>query len=107
MCREFFHEKINKVQKCIEDNTFLVFVNGVRVNEEPNYIILNGQQIARYTKKASDEFGIKRMYKDGKQVPKDCYRYKLEWVDELWRPLPSLKGIKLPDMYQDFVKLLK
>jgi hypothetical protein len=102
ICKEVFHQKTNKIRKCIENGYNLIFVNGFKLRKEPKFIILNAKEIKKYTKLADGLYGNVRHPGNGRSglLHKLAYRYDIDWFD--WKSLPVL----INDIPQEYSKLL-
>lgn len=79
---------------------------GTSIEQEPNYIVLTSQELERFTNKSLKEFGIiDKIYRKGKPIYRDWYKYSLEWFADLWHVLPSRKNIEFPSEYNDILNV--
>lgn len=95
-CEKYFHEKINKVKKSIENNASIVFVNGYDVKSEPDFIILDALDLEALL----DDSKVHYMF------GKPMYRYQIEWFDGEWRQLPKLTK-EAQERYKDILDAVK
>jgi hypothetical protein len=103
VCKKHFHEKINKVKKCIENNYNMVFVNGLEETDNPSFLILDKTVLEILTDVSVCTYGeVGCPTKSGKMVNKPCYRYNVEWCRGLWKKLPKID--KIPPVYAKIVK---
>lgn len=101
LCKEKFHEKVNKVINCIKNKVDLVFVNGIVQNKCPEFVVIKPNQLEKLTDKSIKTYGEISHFATGSKM---CYRYDIGWITN-WQILPSLKGIKLPEEYKKILNL--
>lgn len=103
ICKEFYHEKCPKVNNCIKNGYYIVFVNGIETEAEPETIVINAKKLAEITDISIEEYGIvKQLTKTG-IVNKDAYRYKLSWTKDLSFLLPKMID-NLPENYRNLLE---
>lgn len=100
LCREFFHEKVGKVNKCVQNGHSLMFVNGFKAKETPSFILLGPDKLDMYTKSSKEEYGLVKHPGTG---GKEGYRYCVTWFK--WETLPKIND-NIPDEYRDMLKSL-
>lgn len=109
-CSRVFHQKINKVAKCIKDKSEIVFVNGYDKFKQPKYIRLDSDQLEFFTQKSISKYGesIHPGRAGQGTTGKLAYRYDLFWFTEagLWEDLPVLID-DIPKEYKDLLALTK
>lgn len=108
VCRNQFHQKCHKVDRCLENNTDLVFVNGYGVEKQPNYIWLSGEELEPFVIRSKTKYGQVKHPGGGRVglINKPAYRFDVYWFRDLWKPLPVL--IKdIPKEYLDILKASK
>jgi hypothetical protein len=104
-CKTYFHEKVKKVDFCIENDCDIVFVNGFGT-KHPTYIRLSGKALKQTTKTAKQKYGLVTLpFCNGRSVAKPCYRYLCSWFSgkhkglPSWSILPPLDKKMLPKEY--------
>lgn len=108
ICKKHFHQKTNKINRFLKDQTTLVFVNGYSAEKNPKYIWLCPSEIEQFTIKAKTKYGEVFHPGAGKTglIGKSAYRYDLFWFEDLWKPLPAL--IKnIPENYLQIINKSK
>jgi hypothetical protein len=108
ICAKAFHQKQNKVQRCLKNDSSIVFVNGYEKLKIPNFIWLDSKQIKRFTDKSIETYGeSKHPGKAGEgYLNKAAYKYDLEWFKGLWKPLPILDLRVIPKEYKEILDLV-
>ncbi len=103
VCNRYFHEKVTKISNCLKENHYLVFVNGISSEEEPQYLLLSPKELEFYTVLATKKYGEVKHPGTGN---KPGFRYEIDWFQDLWRSLPKITG-KIPEEYLKILNLKK
>jgi len=91
-CNTTFNQKKRKVEKCIEDNVNIVFVNGY-TEKEPQFLISSAERI----KELLPQCKIHNHFGTG---GKECFEFAISMFHpEEWFYLPSLPK-KIPSAYK-------
>jgi hypothetical protein len=102
-CKDFFHQKIPKINKCIKENSNIVFVNGFKVQKEPKFILLKPKSIEKATEKAIKKYGEIKHPGTGN---KKGYRYDNIWFAGSWQILPKLIK-EIPEEYKQLLQMVQ
>ena len=107
ICNKVFHQKVNKVTKCLEHEYALVFANGLG-QADPKYLYINATQLATLTELSKATYGIKlHPTKNSGISNKEAYRYNISWFDEIeWHNLPEIDAKKIPSDYSKYLDLI-
>lgn len=108
LCNRSFHQKSNKIIRCLKDNGDLVFVNGFEATNQPKYIWLSAKELEPFVTRSLTKYGeVQHPGNRGiRSTGKPAYRFDVYWFEELWKPLPAL--IKdIPKDYKDVLNLAK
>jgi hypothetical protein len=103
VCQRYFHQKVGKVKKCIDEDVIMVFVNGFDENE-PNFTLLDKDLLQALNVLSIDKYGGPVMMPSsrGGAVHKNALRYDMGWITT-WHKLPILTKT-LPKEYTDLLK---
>lgn len=106
-CNRTFHQKENKIIKCLKDKHDIVFVNGY-LDKQPYYLWLDSDQVEQFTIKATAKYGSVLHPGAGKTgaIAKAAFRYDVFWFQDLWKPLPALIS-NIPKEYKDILACSK
>lgn len=95
VCKKYFHEKLNKVNKALSDNSEnnLVFVNGYNELISPLFISLNKKELFTFSEMAKKKYGVVGMPTRNGFISKQSLRYDISWFDGMWKELkdPTLE----------------
>lgn len=108
VCNRTFHQKSNKIIRCLKDNSDLVFVNGFEAFNQPKYIWLTAKDLEPFVTRSLTKYGeVQHPGNRGiRSTGKAAYRFDVYWFEDLWKPLPAL--IKdIPKDYKDVLNLAK
>ena len=90
VCPKYFHEKTNKVERCIDGEYFVVFTNGLRADRKPRTCIITPPEMKRFAKIAKKRYGLVKMPAISTGiVNKEAYRFDIDCIDT-WFELPEL-----------------
>lgn len=103
VCQRYFHQKVGKVKKCIDEDVIMVFVNGLD-EKEPNFTLLDKDSLQILNVLSIDKYGGPVMMPSsrGGAVGKNALRYDVKWIGE-WHKLPNLTK-SIPQEYKDLLK---
>ena len=109
LVKRYFHQKVGKILKAIEDKSILIFVNGYKEHSIPEYLWLNNIEIQKYTDLAMKKFGKVGMpSRTGVIANKLAFRYDTQWFDGMWQQLPEIPKSAISDekIPKEYIKLL-
>lgn len=102
-CKKFFHEKVGKVKRCIKENIYMVFVNGISTEQNPDFVIFSPENLKIYSEISDNIYGeVGHPTKNG-YISKSSYKYSLEWFDGKWKKLPQISQ-EAKRQYKSLVK---
>jgi len=109
VCPRVFHEKVHKVDKIIQNNYDLVFVNGFEEQKQPKFIRLSGEDLKPFIDRSITKYGktptpIGR--NQWRALP--SLRFDVYWFKDLFQILPVLSVDLLkvvPQQYKDILAL--
>jgi hypothetical protein len=104
-CKRVFHEKTTKVDKCINNDWDLVFVNGFKTFKQPQFLLLGPQELEEYTIRSKTKYSNILHPSANGTLNKEAYRYDIYWFDEdnLWNVLPPL----IKSLPKEYVEILE
>ncbi len=106
-CKKTFHEKTDKVVKCLSGEHVIIFVNGFQQFVTPSFVYIRPTRMQQLAGLSLAKYGFRKMPARGTStiVNKEAYRFDIGFFKETeWYPLPKL--IKMPKQYDEIVGLL-
>lgn len=101
-CGRYFHQKIDKIKKCIKNKYYLVFANGIET-DTPKYLYLSPYYLKIYTDLSILTYGeVIHPSRNKGWTNKPAYRYNIDWFKKLWKELPKTTD-SLPKSYQKLI----
>lgn len=106
VCPKFFHEKKDKVDKALAEGSIIVYVNGYEQLTNPMYCCLGYDELKNITDLSIEKYKETFHQRVGKNltINRPVYRYDIDWVENLFKPLPTSNLSKIPKQYKDLLK---
>jgi hypothetical protein len=100
VCKYNFHEKVSKINKCVELRAFYLFGNGVDTDNQ-TFFVITPDRMKQLVELSTAKYGIVSMPARGGGIcNKNAYRFSLKWLTqgcEKPRPLPDFR------LYDDYL----